>query len=509
MSLAERTLKHLFLHPVEFIDRLGGIRLRRYQIAPVLAIARSIRQNLGHTIIVEFARQGGKNEIQAQIETYLLAAYMLSGLEMVIVSPTFKPQTENAMRRLERTLAANWLTEGIYKKRSGYIFQIGQCLAAFFSAQLTANVVGATASLLLLVDEAQDTSIVKFDKDFDPMRASTNATAAFFGTAWTSDTLLEREKKVALEAEKQDGIQRVFVVDAKKIAKEVPAYGLHVKKVIAKLGRQHPIVKTQYFLEVIDAIGGMFPPARRALARGTHAPYDVPECNQLYAITIDVAGEDEEAEGDLLRAAKPRKNSTALTIAEIDLSTLDDLMLTAPTYRIVKRHYWTGRNHVSLYGEIAAICELWQPVFVLVDATGIGEPLYSYLAKRLARMEVIGLKFTAQVKSNLGYRVLAAIDSGRLKNFADKNNRDALSGLFFKEMEYCRYEIKPGPQKHMAWGVPDGQFDQNGEAVHDDLIIGASMFTELDGAVWPSTGGGEAVIIQGVDPLTEIDKGSF
>ena len=44
---------------------------------------------------------------------------------------------------------------------------------------------GATASLLLEVDEAQDVAINKFDKDIDPMADSSNATRIFWGTAWT------------------------------------------------------------------------------------------------------------------------------------------------------------------------------------------------------------------------------------------------------------------------------------------------------------------------------------
>jgi len=482
-----KALRKLIFTPQIYMQKVSGLQLRAYQVAAFDAICQSVIQGLGLTIVTRFSDLGG---------------------EMVIVSPTFKPQTENAMRRLRRVLDENMLTRGAWRMESGYVFRMGACGAAFFSGQRESNVVGATASLLLIVDEAQDVSETKFYKDFLPMAASTNATVALFGTAWTMDTLLAKEKKRAQALAAQDGIQRVFVADADVISKEVPAYGQHVQGVIARLGRGHPIVKTQYFLEAIDAEGGMFPAARRALVRGRHAGCEAPVESVIYAITIDVAGQDEIAEGDILRQIKPRKDSTALTIAEVDTSTLENSMLMAPSYRIVKRHYWTGTKHVTLFGQIAAICALWSPAYILVDATGIGEPLYSFLFEFSKLSTVIGMKFTARTKSDLGYRFLAAIDSGRFKDLSGQHDRDGLAAQMQREMAFCQYEIKIGPVKIMAWGAPDGKRDESGTMIHDDLLIGAAMLTELDTQRWPLVTESSAVI-QGVDPLAEIDRGAF
>ena len=153
------------------------------------------------TIVVMFPRQSGKNELQAQLETYLLMLYSEDGGELVKVSPTWKPQAQNAMRRLERVLEKNLLTRGRWEKASGYLYRVGQAQMAFFSGAPEANIVGATASLLLEVDEAQDVSIEKYDRAIAPMAASTNATRVLWGTAWTGDTLLARELKAAREAE--------------------------------------------------------------------------------------------------------------------------------------------------------------------------------------------------------------------------------------------------------------------------------------------------------------------
>jgi len=54
--------------------------------------------------------------------------------------------------------------------------------------------------------------------------------------------------------------------------------------------------------------------------------------------------------------------------------------------------------------------------------------------------------------------------------------------------------------------VPDGTRDpETGELVHDDLVISAAMCAELDSQEWSV--GGAALVIQGKDPLEEMDKG--
>jgi hypothetical protein len=51
-------------------------------------------------------------------------------------------------------------------------------------------VVGATGSLLLIVNEAQDIQSSDYSKKFVPMTASTNATRVFWGTAISLITFL-------------------------------------------------------------------------------------------------------------------------------------------------------------------------------------------------------------------------------------------------------------------------------------------------------------------------------
>ena len=411
------TIKQMLWDVVLFSQHASKVKLRHYQEAVAKAVVESVRARKGMSFVVMFPRQSGKNELQAQIEAYLLAFLALSDAEIVKVSPTWKPQTLNAMRRLQRVLENNLITRGMWLKESGYIYRFNRARIFFFSGSPEANIVGATASTLLEVDEAQDIEIAKFDKDIAPMAASTNATRVFWGTAWTSRTLLARELRAAREAEKLDGQQRTFVLTAPEVALEVPAYGEFVNNQVARLGRSNPMVRTQYFSEEIDAEGGMFPPARVALMQGSHAAVDGPLPGCIYCILVDVAGEDEGVNGEPGELSNPGRDSTALTIVQVDLTTLADPIIKAPSYLVVARRQWIGVKHVRLYAEIKSLAETWRCRWLVIDATGIGAGLASFLVNALPG-KVLPFVFNSKTKSELGWSFLGVIDSGRWKDHA-------------------------------------------------------------------------------------------
>jgi len=515
--LAVKALKDI----AYFCEEASGLSLRGYQKGPANAILKSIQQQAGRSFVVMFPRQSGKNELQAQLETYLFCMFYLMNGEIVKVSPTWKPQTLNAMRRLEQVLEKNQLAKRFWSKESGYIYRVGTCRIYFFSGQPRANIVGATANLLLEVDEAQDVLPAKFDKDIAPMAASTNATRVFWGTAWTSRTLLAREVRACRKAEKEDGIKRVFILTANEVREEVPEYGDFVDDQVRRLGRNHPMVKTQYFSEEIDAEGGLFPPERCALMKGTHDPQLSPQEGKLYAMTLDLAGEDEaiiSAPEDITETdlSNPRRDSTALTIFEVDLSSVDDPLISKPTYKVVFRKEWIGVKHSTLYGEIKAIAELFEVRFLVVDSTGIGAGMASFLSAALGD-KVIPFEFNLSTKSALLWDFLSIIDSGRYKEFrsdaqecaahvpGDRRLEGAETKGIWEQVEFCQFEILPGPQKRVKWGVPDGTRNPaTGELVHDDQLISAALAAVLDRQKWIYSS--PTYVIRAADPLEEMDR---
>lgn len=505
------TLKKLLRDVTLFTRYASGLKLRAYQEDVARAIVDSVVQRKGHSIVVVFPRQSGKNELQAQIETYLLTLFSQLDAEIVKVSPTWKPQTLNAMRRLERVLSRNLITRERWKKESGYIYRVGSARIFFLSGAPTANVVGATASTLLECDEAQDVLASKWDKEFAPMAASTNATRVYWGTMWTSRTLLARELILARQAEKKDGMRRAFILSADDVAKEVPAYGKFVAEQIAKLGRSHPLVKTQFYSEEIDAESGMFPPARRAMMQGEQSFQRSAISGQLYAFLLDVAGEDESKSAGEEALQQAGRDSTALTVVQVDLSTLADELIRMPTYRVVNRYLWTGEKHSALYGQIKALAESWQVRYIVVDATGIGAGLASFLESAFPG-QVIPFVFSSKSKSDLGWNFLSMIETGRYKEYTVTNTpgRDdhshfaALSSLFWKQVEYCQAAVLDGPGKIMQWGIPDGTRDpETGKLLHDDLLISAALCAVLDKQPW---GTGESRVAVHNDPLAGLGE---
>jgi len=483
MPLSPKDIAKTWLTNISLFSRIVARRpLHKYQLPPARAIVDSVLHNRGREFAILFPRQSGKNETAAQVIAYLLNLFQKSpGSQIVMVSPTFKPQSQNAKRRLETTLANDW-NRGSWRSREGYIVQLGEALAMFFSAEPGANVVGATANVLLLCDEAQHVSEAIWTERFTPMAASSNATIVYLGTAWTSRTLLAKMISYLRTLEDLDGVQRVFVVGPELVAQANPAYGSFVARQVAKHGRNHPMVKTQYFNETIDAEGGMFPPARRALMLGEHDRRLAPGAYAQYALLLDVAGEDEGAqdEADLLQLANPRRDSTALTVVEIDMATVADDLLRAPTYRVVDRKTWIGAKHAILHAQIRALALHWRARFLVADATGVGQGLVSFLEKSLPGITVIPFYFTGASKSQLGWDFLSVCDTGRFKDHASATGHQP-SADFWQQLEHCQYEILPGPNKTMRWGVPDGTRDPaSGELMHDDLILSAALCAVLD-----------------------------
>ena len=68
-------------------------RLRPYQQEVALAILDSVFGKKGLNFSIEIARQGGKNELSAQLELLLLTLYITRPENLIKCSPTFKPQT--------------------------------------------------------------------------------------------------------------------------------------------------------------------------------------------------------------------------------------------------------------------------------------------------------------------------------------------------------------------------------------------------------------------------------
>ena len=498
MSVADdhlrRSLRRALTHLEVWSRAVLGRPLRPYQAEPAGAILRSIAERRGDTITVMMSRQAGKNELSAHLESFLLANHQNRPETLVKAAPTFKPQTINSMLRLQAMLD-NPLTVGRWASEHGYIVKLGRARILFFSAEPGASVVGATASLLLEVDEAQDVAIAKHDKDFAPMAASANATRVYWGTAWDETTLLQRQINANLDAEKRDGIRRHFAYPWYVIAESNPAYGRYVEAERARLGADHPLFKTQYALETIAGETGFFNPAQRAQLAGSHPRRESPSPDATYVAGLDVAGGSEADTADLA-AERPDTgiDSTVLLLGRLDWRDVGDVVR-EPVVLVEQVYAWRGHNLRTQYETLLDLLRnVWRVQKLVVDATGLGRALADFLAGAFPPDLVEPFVFTSQSKSNLGYDLLAATSAGRVKWYAH-NDQDAEGAEFFRQVREARYSVR-GPRGHtraIAWGVPESRG-------HDDYLSAIGLLVAASKAAPPPAA---ATIIPARDPYSD------
>jgi len=446
-------------------DKSSLNRLRPYQREVASAILDSVFAKKGLTFSVEMARQGGKNELSAQVELLLLTLYMTQPQNLVKCSPTFKPQTVISMIRLKDRLNDAGFN-GIWEAELGYIIRLGSARAIFLSADEQANVVGNTAHILLEIDESQDVSREKYSKEFKPMGATTNVTTVHYGTTWDDSTLLEEVKQSNLELERKDGIKRHFRYDWQEIASYNPDYLAYVEAERERLGDSHPLFLTQYRLLPIHGGGGFLSRQQLAQLSGEHSRKSQAEAGKIYVAGIDLAGEAEEVDGAYLSALKPRQDATVVTIGELDFSVCDQVQK-QPVVRLVEHYWWTGEKHSNLYPRLVDILKnVWHCRRIAVDATGIGQPLSSFLRKALGS-RVSPFTFTSRAKSELGFKLLAAINSGRLKLYKGDGSEEYKE--FWLEMERARSQFRPSQTMNFYVSPAEG---------HDDFLMSLALVVE-------------------------------
>jgi len=443
-------------------------RLRPYQVEAGRAIVESVLRRRGLSFSVEVARQGGKNELSAQIEAFLLTLNASRQADAVKCAPTFEPQGRLSMRRLWSRLLEAGLAP-LASKEAGLIVRVGLAREVFLSAEPGANVVGHTAQLLLEVDEAQDVAEDKFDREFRPMAAVANTTVVLYGTAWDETTLLERAKQQHLELERRDGIRRHFEYDWQAVAEHNPAYRRYVEAERERLGEQHPLFLTQYCLKPISGGGRLFTRAQRAQLQGEHTRQLAPRAAETYVAGLDLAGGALEDDDNASASAGVGRghDATVLTIGRARYPDRRSLVQ-EPAIEVVEHYAWTGEPHDALLPRLADLLrEVWQVRRLAVDATGLGETIARLLTAGLGSDVVRPLRFTAEAKSRLGYGLLAAVNGGRLKLYAADGSL---------EYRQCWREIERAQAVYRANRTMN--FFVEPREGHDDYLMSLALLVE-------------------------------
>ena len=488
IELARRLREVLF--SIGLFSRLVvQLPLRKYQIGPADAVIQSVLQARGLEFLWVFPRQSGKDEAVAQMLTFLLMLFHRTEAAMIHTYPT-ATQIAVGVTRLENRMGNLWMSNRWWSKSKPTRRGMGSAMCGFYSGHPLAKAEGATANLLLIVNEVQDHHELTVERRFTPMRSSTNATALYVGTVRTTNDYLWRTKLKLEALQKQDGRQRVFIVSAAAVGAENEHYATFVDSQVAKYGRQHPIVRTEYFNEPVDVAAGLFPRRRRVLMQGDHPRLDGPVEGEIYIGLIDIGGQDEAATSAFADLMNLGRDHTTLTVVRV-VTGVSDIGL---VYEVVDvwadqgtRHFQAMPGRPSLFDQLVARLNHWGVVATICDFTGLGQGITDALIEALTQ-PVFGFDFAkAYGKSRLGNDFLAIVETGRFRYFAGSMEAE-LSEFwwFFTQCEHCGYELAEGVpiERGLRWEVKASAkiVTSIGDSlpVHDDRLLSAALVAEVD-----------------------------
>jgi hypothetical protein len=452
--------------------------LRPYQREIARAVVRSVLAGEGRSFSVLVTRQGGKNELSAQIELAVLVANHRRAVDAVKCAPTFEPQCRISLRRLWQRLSATGLDRRsrLAAIEGGNSVRLGRARQRFLSAEPGAHVVGHTAHTLLEVDEAQDVDPDKFDREFRPMAATTNATTVYYGTAWDETCLLAQAREHHIALERRDGIRRHFEADWEVVAAHSQSYGRYVEAERERLGEEHPIFQTQYLLRTIAGAGRLFSPAALELLQGSHRRLTGRPSGEDPA-TVYVGGLDVGDEA--LQNTRRDADSTVLTVARVVPAPFRSLVM-EPSLEVVCHYAWQGAGHADLAGALAGLVrDRWRLRRLVVDATGVGEGLAASLASLPGGPEVVRLRLSQERKSYLGFALQAAASAGRLRFYAADGSPEYRAARFQIERARAVYR----PNRTLA-------FDVDPVEGHDDYLMSLALVVEAGAGIAPLTATG-------------------
>jgi hypothetical protein len=489
--------------------------LRPYQVEPLRAILDSILSRRGLEYLLIFPRQSGKNEAVAQLLVYLLNLLQYHGGNIVYAATA--SGLGLGIQRLEERLENPWNARKWRVRARPDRRILGRAAVVFLSSHPSAFARGQTAHHLLVIDEAQDQVASHIEAVFTPMRAANNATAVYIGTVRTTSDFLW-QKKLELEREQaRDGLRRVYLVDPTQVTAENPAYRQFLETQVRRYGRHHPIIASEYYLEPLDATGGLFDARRRALMRGEHTRQLQPTPGHLYAATLDLAGQDEAATDPIAQLARPGRDYTVATVFEVHYPP-PGVYAPGPTFQALDlfvdhggKHFEDHPGQPSLADRLLAWLNHWQTAHLLVDESGVGQGLASWLRSALGDRRVTGYDFAGPgKKAALGSLFLSLVETGRFKYWTGDADEAGSDGWWFwRQVDACTYEVPPNGRfdRDLRWEVPPGHRTDTPAGprpTHDDRLLSAALIAELDRLLRAgkiSLGTAESAVIQPSDPL--------
>jgi len=223
------------------------------------------------------------------------------------------------------------------------------------------------------------------------------------------------------------------------------------------------LFKTQYALIPVHGGGGFLSHEHLAQLQGEHSRmHSRVRGSGIYIAGIDIAGESEVLEEQIL--TRPGRDATVITIAELEASTHRQTAPVQPVIKVIEHYCWTGKKHPLLFDQMITLLKnVWKCSRIAIDATGIGEPVASFLKQALGA-KVIPIKFSQSSKSELGFDLLAAINADKLKLYRQDGSPEYREMMF--QLEKARSVYRPNQTINFFVDPADG---------HDDYLMSLAL----------------------------------
>lgn len=384
---------------VDFGENLADMKLYPYQRDFSERIAWSIIMSDGETIAVEFARQSGKSTtVSVSIPSFsvllpLLAQYME---QANIHSPILKfkkgfwtgvyaPDYERAGiigRKVNNVLSTNHAKEILTDptigmtfpdRLSNYLSNLPrQSLINVKSASRKVSIEGDTYHLVV-TDETQEISDYVLKKSISPMLAATAGTTVHLGSAYSQRVYFYDITRMLKKDDigKPKNKRNYYGIDYRVAQKYNKFYKSYIEKQKKLIGEDSDEFKMSYCLFWTVEKGMLI----------TEEEF-VQKCGQEYTVTNYDKTNDHVMGLDIAKTT----DSTVLTAIEVDWDNPILIDAESRLYRHKKKiKNWLEIGGVDYDSQFYMICDFlnnykWSKM--VVDATGVGSPIYDRLKNK-------------------------------------------------------------------------------------------------------------------------------
>ncbi|AEZ50551.1 putative terminase large subunit [Bacillus phage BCD7] len=432
-----------------FCQAYSGIKFFPYQEQFSKRIIRSVIDNTGDEITGLQSRQSGKSEvISTTVGGLAILLPVLANMPMFaddqrlqqfkngILIGVFAPalhQAQISFSRMKQRMSSKSAEEvmndpdimvGFDTNNGQNISLTNGSIITCMSASEGSNIEGKSYHIII-VDEAQDVGNFKYSKSISPMGAFYNATKILIGTPTVNKGFfyhsIERNKLAYLEGKAR---QTHFEYNWEVVVKYNPKYAKYIEGEKARLGEDSDEFQMSYNLKWILERGMFVDPEKFEKLGDTTleiVPYDH---KNVHTVGIDLG---------------KSSDSTVVTIAEVDVENPvlieQSKDLEVPDYYAYKTKIKNiielqGDDYNTQYYEIMDILKEYNIMRIVMDATGVGSPMYDRVSANVD-CEVIPYVFGTPSKSDLYKHYDAEIRAKRVSFPAGEE--------FSKTREYTKF----------------------------------------------------------------------